>query len=57
MLEGRLQVTLNGEKIILKAGDPAVLVPRRAIHSLQGFKGERLVLRERADPVGMYKAM
>ncbi|KAI1086345.1 hypothetical protein F5B19DRAFT_498453 [Rostrohypoxylon terebratum] len=57
VLEGRLQVTLNGDKMIIQEGDPAVLVPQRAIHSLQGFKGERLVLRERADPAGMYKAM
>ncbi|KAI2638972.1 hypothetical protein GGS26DRAFT_587743 [Hypomontagnella submonticulosa] len=57
VLEGRVEITLNGDKFILKACDPAVLVPRRARHSVKGFVGERLVFRERADPAGMYKAM
>lgn len=52
-----MEVTLNGEKVILEAGDPAVLVPRRVVHSIQAFKGEKLVFRERPDPAGMYKAM
>ncbi|KAI1204741.1 uncharacterized protein F4807DRAFT_446035 [Annulohypoxylon truncatum] len=57
VLKGRIQVTLNGDKIILKAGDPALLVPRRAVHSLKSFEGEELVFRERPEPAGMYKAM
>ncbi|KAI1409704.1 hypothetical protein F5Y13DRAFT_169300 [Hypoxylon sp. FL1857] len=57
VLEGRMEITLNGDKFVLKAGDPAVLVPRRAPHSIKGFIGERLVFRERPDPAGMYKAM
>lgn len=50
-------MTLNGETIELKAGDPGFLVPRRAVHSFTTFKGERLVVQERPDPPGMYKAM
>ncbi|KAI0381349.1 hypothetical protein F5Y04DRAFT_255274 [Hypomontagnella monticulosa] len=57
VLEGRMEINLNGDKFILKAGDPAVLVPRRARHSIKGFTGERLIFRERPDPAGMYKAL
>ncbi|OTB08949.1 hypothetical protein M426DRAFT_6980 [Hypoxylon sp. CI-4A] len=57
VLEGRAEVTLDGEKVILQAGDPAVRVPRRVVHSMRGFEGERLVLRESADPAGIYKAL
>ncbi|KAI1402772.1 hypothetical protein F4819DRAFT_507228 [Hypoxylon fuscum] len=57
VLEGRLEVTVNGDKIVLKAGDPAVFVPRRIVHSMKGFEGEKLIFRERPDPAGMYKAM
>ncbi|KAJ2997706.1 hypothetical protein NUW58_g566 [Xylaria curta] len=55
--EGRIELTLNGDKLILKAGDPVLFVPRRIVHSFTSFKGERVVLRERADPAGLYKAM
>ena len=57
MIEGRVQITLGGKVIILKAGDPSVHIPSRVIHSIQGFKGERLVLREQADPDGVHKIM
>ncbi|KAI1769930.1 hypothetical protein F4818DRAFT_456507 [Hypoxylon cercidicola] len=57
VIEGRIQVTLNGDKIMLKAGDPALLVPRRVVHSIQGFKGEKFIFRERPNPAGMYKAL
>lgn len=50
-------VTLDGKEILVKAGDPPVLVPRRAVHSMKGFKGERVRVRERADPGGDYKAL
>lgn len=56
VLEGRVQVTLNGQTTILRAGDPSMVIPRRAVHSFKGFKGERLVVREQADPPGDYKA-
>ena len=57
VLEGRLEVTLNGEKILLKPGDPALIIKPRCIHSMKGFKGERLVFREQVDPPGLYKAL
>lgn len=56
-IEGRIEVTLGGEKIIINAGDPAVLVPRRVVHSIRSFEGEKFVFRERPNPAGMYKAM
>lgn len=47
-----MEVTINGDKVILKAGDPAVLVPRRVVHSIKGFPDEKLIFRERPDPAG-----
>ena len=41
----------------MQAGDPAVFIPARAVHSMKGFKGERVRVRERADPAGEYKAL
>ena len=52
-----MEITLNGKTSLLKAGDPAVLVPRRAVHSVKGFKGEKLIFREKPDPAGIYKAL
>ncbi|KAG9239867.1 hypothetical protein BJ878DRAFT_546915 [Calycina marina] len=57
VLEGRLEFTLDGKEMIIKAGDPETFVPRRKVHQVKGFKGERLVFRERPDPAGMYKAL
>lgn len=56
VVEGRLEVGLEGKKIIVNAGDAPVLIPARAVHSLRGFKGERLVFQEQAFPGGSYKA-
>ncbi len=57
MLEGRLEMTLDGKKNIVKAGDPTVLVKRRIVHTVKCFKGERVVFREQPDPTGDYKAL
>jgi mannose-6-phosphate isomerase-like protein (cupin superfamily) len=57
VVEGRVEITLNGKTTTVKAGDPAVLVPRRAVHSVRGFKGESLIFREKPDPAGIYKAL
>lgn len=57
MLESRIELNINGDKVVLEAGDPAVFVPRRVVHSIGGFRDERLVFRERPDPAGMYKAL
>ncbi|RYC56651.1 hypothetical protein CHU98_g9554 [Xylaria longipes] len=57
VIEGRIECTLNGDKVILKAGDPTLCVPRRIVHSFISFKGERFIIRERPDPAGLYKAM
>lgn len=50
-------MTLDGKTIIVKAGDPAVLIKRRVVHSVQSFKGERTVFREQPDTAGDYKAL
>jgi mannose-6-phosphate isomerase-like protein (cupin superfamily) len=57
VVEGRVEITLDGKTSVIKAGDPAVLVPRRAVHSVKGFKGEKLIFREKPDPAGIYKAL
>jgi mannose-6-phosphate isomerase-like protein (cupin superfamily) len=57
VVEGRVKITLNGKTSIMNAGDPAVLVPRRAVHSVEGFKGEKLIFREKPDPAGICKAL
>lgn len=56
VIEGRLEVVLDGKKMIVKAGDAPVVIPARAVHSLRGFKGEKLVFQEQAFPGGPYKA-
>lgn len=55
VLDGRLEVTVDGKVIILKAGDAALYVPPKAVHSIRSFPGERMVAQERAEPPGTYK--
>lgn len=57
MLEGRLEITLDGKNIILKAGDPSLILPSRVVHSMKSFKGEKVHFREQPDPPGIYKAL
>lgn len=57
VLEGRVELSINGKKRVISAGDPEVTIQPYDIHGLQGFKGERLVIRERADTAGNYKAL
>lgn len=67
VLEGRVELTLDGTKRILQAGggggdgqgtgtSATVVIPPYTVHGFQGFEGERLVMREVADPPGSYKA-
>ena len=53
--EGRIEATLDGVKRIVSAGE-TLEIPAYTVHSFKGFKGKRLVVRERADPAGDYKA-
>ncbi|KAK8006883.1 Pre-mRNA-splicing factor prp1 [Apiospora arundinis] len=55
VIEGRLEITLDGKITILNAGDPSLYVPPKAVHSIRSFPGERMVAQERADPPGTYK--
>lgn len=52
--EGRVTVLVGNKTRIVSAGETA-FVPAGIVHSITGFKGERMVLRERADPPGDYK--
>ncbi|KAI0902860.1 hypothetical protein F4823DRAFT_361633 [Ustulina deusta] len=55
VIEGRIKITLNGEAYIVNAGDPPLLIARRVVHSIQTFKGEKVVGQERVIPGGKYK--
>ncbi|KAI1425315.1 hypothetical protein F5Y12DRAFT_747939 [Xylaria sp. FL1777] len=57
IVEGRAKLTLDGKEIIVKAGDPPVLIARRVVHSVESFKGERAIIQERPSPGGIYKAL
>ena len=52
--EGRVQVTIDGVVRVTSAGD-RVHIPAGAVHALRSFPGERVVVRETADPPGDYK--
>ena len=53
--KGRLEASVGGIKRIVFAGE-TLHVPARAVHRFKAFKGERMVVRESADPAGDYKA-
>ncbi|KAK2594391.1 hypothetical protein QQS21_007897 [Conoideocrella luteorostrata] len=57
VLEGRLEMTMDGKKTVVKAGDPTFLVQRKVVHSVKALEGERVVFREQPDPAGEYKAL
>lgn len=52
--EGRLQITIDGVTRVAVAGEK-VHIPAGAVHALKSFPGERVVVRESADPPGDYK--
>lgn len=56
VIEGRLEVTLEGKTFVVTPSDDQVLIPKGQAHSLKSFKGERLVFEERTAPPGDYKA-
>ncbi|KAK7739781.1 hypothetical protein SLS53_005751 [Cytospora paraplurivora] len=56
VVEGRAEVTLDGKARVVTAGEE-IYIPAGVVHGIKGFKGERAVLRERADPPGDYKSM
>lgn len=56
VIEGRLEVTLEGKKFIVTPSDGEVKIPKGQTHSLKSFKGERMVFEERTAPPGDYKA-
>lgn len=56
VIEGRLEVTLEGKTFVVTPSDGQVCIPRGQAHSLKSFKGERLVFEERTAPPGDYKA-
>lgn len=56
VLEGRIEVTLDGKKRIVTPSDGMIVIPARAVHGFRGFTGERMVLLETTSPPGDYKA-
>jgi len=52
--EGRIEASLDGVKRIVAAGE-SIHIPAHMVHGFRGFKGERLVVTERADPAGDFK--
>lgn len=54
MVEGRVRATVGGKTSVVRAGE-TIFIPKRTLHCIKGFAGERMVLRERADPAGDYK--
>lgn len=56
VIEGRLEVNIDGKTRIVTPSDGQVLITRGQVHSLRSFKGERMVLEERTSPPGDYKA-
>ena len=55
VMQGSLEITLDGKMTVLKAGAPDFIIPRRTVHSVKVVKGEPVTFRETADPPGMYK--
>lgn len=56
VLEGRIEITLDGQKRIVTADDGEQLIRAPLVHGLRSFKGERLVMLEQTTPPGDYKA-
>lgn len=52
--EGRVRITIDGVVRVAEAGD-RVHIPAGAVHAMKSFPGERVVVRETADPPGDYK--
>ncbi|KAG8162286.1 hypothetical protein KVR01_008051 [Diaporthe batatas] len=52
--EGRLRITIDGAERVASAGE-TVRIPAGAVHSMKSIPGERVVVRESADPPGDYK--
>ncbi|CEJ89678.1 hypothetical protein VHEMI05505 [[Torrubiella] hemipterigena] len=57
VLQGKLEVTVNGKMSILNVGDEPMILERGAVHSMKAYKGEPVIFRERPDPPGIYKAI
>lgn len=56
-IEGQIELSLEGSILTAKPGDPAIIIPRRAVHGFKFPKGQRAVLKEMTDPTGEFKQM
>lgn len=56
MREGRVRITIDGVEKVAVAGEK-VRIPAGAVHAMKSFPGERVVVRESADPAGDYKQL
>ncbi|PKX91394.1 cupin domain-containing protein [Aspergillus novofumigatus IBT 16806] len=58
VVEGRITATLDGKDMIVKAGDPPLIIPRlHHLHGFHGFPGESCVFEERNLPPGDWKVL
>ncbi|KUI61318.1 Quercetin 2,3-dioxygenase [Cytospora mali] len=56
LIEGRVEITVGSKTHIVGPGEE-LQCPAGVVHAMKGFKGERMVLRESADPPGEYKSL
>jgi mannose-6-phosphate isomerase-like protein (cupin superfamily) len=52
---GRVEFTLDGKSVILKPGDPPLVIERCHVHSVRFLKGEAATFVERTNPTGEFK--
>jgi mannose-6-phosphate isomerase-like protein (cupin superfamily) len=57
LVEGRCSITVGGNTSIVEARDPPTFIPRWTTHSMEGFKGEKMTMREQQNPPGLYKGL
>lgn len=56
VLDGRIEFTVDGKKVIKKKGDDTFTVKRRTVHGFKFLTGEgKVTLKEVCNPPGDYK--
>lgn len=57
VLEGRMKFLIDGNSVIVSAGDPPLIIPKGHVHGFMAFKGERVTIKESTRPSGDFKAL
>lgn len=55
ILEGEIEFVLDGNAVLLKAGDSPLHIPKLHVHSFKFIKGIKTTFTEKTDPVGDFK--